>query len=425
MKRIVASVGVVALGAAVMQTSNAQGISGDASKAWTISAALRGFYDDNVNTSNNNEIDTFGFEVSPSIGFNVPLDQTTFSLVYTYAYKYYDKRPTTGVGGATGDHDDQTHTVNARLMHAFSERTTASLRNSFVIGQEPDVLRAGDSANSLYRISGDNIRNYASATFNHQVTPIFGVELGYDNTLFDYDADVYSRILDRVEHRAHLDGRWSLANNSIALVGYAFGAGCYTEDAPNGFLDFPANTIRSTARNYNSHYGYVGLEHTFRPDLFGSVRVGANFRDYYNSPDDESTVSPYVQASLRYTYAQDSNLQIGVSHDMSATDRFDGVTAGGSIATDSETTVVYGSITHAITPSLTGTLMATFQNNIINGGPLDNDTEQFYIFNAALAYQINRHLSATVSYNFDHLESDQNVRTYDRNRVYLGAVFTY
>src|SRR5438876_849706 len=104
MKRIVASIGMAALGAACVQSSKAQGVGGDASKPWSVSVALRGFYDDNVNTvsGGTNKFDTFGFEVSPSIGFALPMDQTTVSLAYTYAYVYYDKRP-----DPTSGHDDQ------------------------------------------------------------------------------------------------------------------------------------------------------------------------------------------------------------------------------------------------------------------------------------------------------------------------------
>lgn len=412
MKRIVASVGVVALGAAVIQTSNAQGIGSD--KPWTFSAALRGFYDDNVDTRSQNEIDTFGFEISPSIGFRVGMDQTTFSLAYTYAYKYYDERP------GFSDHDDQTHTVMASLTHAFNERTSIAVRDTFVIGQEPDL---DPTYASFQRISGDNIRNYGSVKVDHQITPIIGMQVGYANSLFDYDNDFTSRLLDRIEHRLHLDGRWSLANNSVAVLGYQFGNGCYTADQVIGVS--ASGVVMSDARNYNAHYGYVGLEHTFRPDLTGSIRGGVRFTDYYNSPDDESSASPYVQASLRYLYAQDSFFELGVSHDRTATDAYTPVEVSDSITTDADSTRAYASVSHKITPDLTGSLTGTFQNNIYNGGSRDGDSEQYYILNAALSYQFTPNLAGTLSYNYDHVESDVAGRGYDRNRVFLGAVFSY
>ncbi|HWH68876.1 MAG TPA: hypothetical protein VNT26_05795, partial [Candidatus Sulfotelmatobacter sp.] len=70
MKKIVASVGLVALGASAMHAS-AQDMSGgpDTSKPWSVSATLRGFYDDNTGTVPDavsvNHRGSAGWEVSP------------------------------------------------------------------------------------------------------------------------------------------------------------------------------------------------------------------------------------------------------------------------------------------------------------------------------------------------------------------------
>ena len=74
MKKIVASVGLVALGATGVQTASAQDITApDNSKPWTISATLRGFYDDNVSSWPNDipvpngfQRGSWGFEITPA-----------------------------------------------------------------------------------------------------------------------------------------------------------------------------------------------------------------------------------------------------------------------------------------------------------------------------------------------------------------------
>ena len=59
-------------------------------KIWSASASLRGFYDDNYTTSpNGDKQGSAGFEVSPSVQFNVPLQQTEIGLKYTYGLYYY------------------------------------------------------------------------------------------------------------------------------------------------------------------------------------------------------------------------------------------------------------------------------------------------------------------------------------------------
>ncbi|HWI56660.1 MAG TPA: hypothetical protein VNZ22_05505, partial [Bacillota bacterium] len=105
MKKIVASVGLVALGASAMQAS-AQDLGGpDTSKPWSVSATLRGFYDDNTGTVPDavpvNHRGSAGWEVSPSATLNWSLEQTTISLGYLYSLKYYQNTPPT-----SGSHDD-------------------------------------------------------------------------------------------------------------------------------------------------------------------------------------------------------------------------------------------------------------------------------------------------------------------------------
>ena len=63
----------------------------------------------------------------------------------------------------------------------------------------------------------------------------------------------------------------------------------------------------SDARNARSYYGYVGLDHNFRPDFTGSVRLGGRYTDYYNSADNQNQASPYAMVSLKYTYLPESS----------------------------------------------------------------------------------------------------------------------
>ena len=184
MKKIVASVGLVALGASSIHTASAQDFGApDNSKFWSISATLRGFYDDNFSTWPNHfemppgfHRSTFGFEVSPAADLHWSSWQTTAGVGLLYSYRYYENRP---VGSS--DHSDQVFTFNGHLEHAFNERYQLSLRDSFVIGQEPDLLRAGNTFSTFQRISGDNIRNYGVIALSGELTPQAGFEFSYDN----------------------------------------------------------------------------------------------------------------------------------------------------------------------------------------------------------------------------------------------------
>src|SRR5437867_6973985 len=99
MKKIVASVGLVALGASGVQAASPSPFNTDAAKPWSVAATLRGFYDDNYQTLPKDAVlapgthrQSLGFEVSPSATLNWQLEQTTIGLSYAYALKYYENR---------------------------------------------------------------------------------------------------------------------------------------------------------------------------------------------------------------------------------------------------------------------------------------------------------------------------------------------
>src|SRR5688500_9886824 len=105
MKKFITSAGLAALGLSTLQAAHVPaGV--DTTKPWSISAALRGFYDDNYNTAPDgpSKLEAFGFEVTPSFSLNFPLDQTFLGLSYVYSLRWYEERP--------GRNHDETHQVN-------------------------------------------------------------------------------------------------------------------------------------------------------------------------------------------------------------------------------------------------------------------------------------------------------------------------
>ena len=89
MKKLLTSAGLVAFSVSSIQAAYSPSLSDmERSKPWSLSAALRGFYDDNYTTApNSTKRDSFGFEVSPSASLNLPLDQTFVGLKYEYSLR--------------------------------------------------------------------------------------------------------------------------------------------------------------------------------------------------------------------------------------------------------------------------------------------------------------------------------------------------
>jgi hypothetical protein len=440
MKRLIASAGLVALGAASVQAAYAPGLSRmETSKPWSVAATLRGFYDDNYTTAPSSaEEDSFGVEVRPSVNLNLPLEQTYLGFRAIYSMRWYEDRPR---GEA-----DHTFQFDGLLNHAFSERYHLDLNDSFIYAQEPDLVDPSGGTVNRLRTKNNNIRNLAAINFNAQLTQLLSIALGYANTYYDYEQDAddtgnntavtggpgpvsRSGLLDRVEHLASVNLLWQALPSTVARLGYQFQIVDYTEDevlnpppvAPGGP---PAGSITSGDRNSYAHYLFVGADHSFRSDLSGSIRIGGRYTEYPDAPQGDDQVSPYADASLTYAFARGSSVTAGIKHDRNQTDV--GFAPGDSgVTVDQESTTLYANLQHQITPKLLGSLNGYYQNSKFNGGAADGDTDNLFGLGVNLTYQINQYLSAETGYNFDRIDSDISNRSYTRNRVYIGVTARY
>lgn len=442
MKKIVASVGLVALGVSTASAAYAPGLSPmDTSKAWSIGASLRGFYDDNYNgwNSDNPTVeprDSFGFEISPFVRFNLPLEQTYLGIRYIYSARYFEDR------ASMGDNDpwDQTHQVDLVLNHAFSERYTLDVQDSFVIAQEPELLAPMyGSVAYPYRTQGDNVHNFASAMLHAELTRQVGLLIGYRNALWDYEnsfnnqpyyagfptiSPSLSGLMDRMEHSVPLDLRWLVVPQTTAILGYTFGATTYSSTELIGFLP-TVGFFDSSIRDLYSHSIYAGIEHNFLRDITVSIRAGATYLDYLHNEANSDDWIPYFDGSLSYGYAPGSNVRVGLMYTYNTTDQIAPDYAAGTVTSSQYSTSAYAALTHRLTAKLLGSASVMYQHSMYHGGYWDEQADDFLMLGLNLTYAINPHWSAEVGYDYDLLSSDVPYREYDRNRVYLGVTASF
>ncbi len=429
MKKIAAFASFAAFGAMSLPLAQAQSTYSlapqlsqqELSKPWSISASLRGFYDDNWNTANKalNPQHSFGGEISPAFSLNLPMEQTYIGLNARYTGRYYENR-------ANNSWENEFQ-FGAVLNHQFSERFKLEFNDSFVYSQNPDVINAPNTAFATPLRSNQNSkRNSANINFTFGLTPTVSLVLGYGNNWYSYQQKgnaSLSALLDRVEHNVPLSVRWQVKPSTTLIAGYAYGR---TDYLSSEFLDV-AGTVAPKTRNSESHYGFLGVDHAFTETLSASVRGGAQYVMYPNAAANAagSSVSPYVDASLNWSYRPSAYVALGVRHSRNATDvAFDPIN---NPITDQESTTVYLNVSHPITPKLTVSALAQAQFSSFNrvGG---NIGENYYLAGLTFAYSINQFLSAEAGYNYDRLTSDldsTSLRSYSRNRVFLGLRATY
>ena len=118
-------------------------------------------------------------------------------------------------------------------------------------------------------------------------------------------------------------------------------------------------------------------------------------------------------------------MQLALTHRRNSTDQTGVATSANDVVKDQESTTVVGSITHRITPRVTGSVLGQYQYSTFNGGSLDGKVNQFVTLGVTLQYRINQYWSTDLGYNFDHLDSDIVDTSFTRNRVYAGVTASF
>lgn len=442
MKRICVSAGLVALGAVAANGQYAPGLSSvETTKPWALSATIRGFYDDNYLTlpktipgPNGTTIpgarDSYGTEVSPSASYNHSTSDTLISATYTYDMTWYEDR----LGRV-----DQSHQLNAKLDHEFSERYKIQVNESFVVAQEPSVLYPGVISSPL-RVAGNNVRNSATADFTAQLSRLFDVHVGYGNTFYAFQENAgdefpansypsYSALLDRMEQTVPVDLHWKILPETTGVFGFQYDHTGYTSPeyiiypGISPFTGVPVPGYLSSSRDNDSYLVYVGVDQSLSPNLSFSLRLGGQYLDYYNFGS--TTLSPYANASLTYQYMPASTLQVGVVNTHNATD------VAGIIGTtpvlDEESTSSYVAVNHRLNSRLAVSFMGQAQFSTYNGGggTFNGLEEDFYILTLNFDYHFNPWLTGQTGYNYNRLVSPLQNRSYSRDIFYLGLRASY
>lgn len=436
MKKLFVSAGLVAIGAATLHADEyaPDFTAMDASKPWSVSGTLRGFYDDNYTTSpNGQKAGSAGFEFSPQASIIMPLQQTELGLRYTYGLYYYQQRENQGSNPI-----DQSHQADLWVDHAFSQRWKGKIEDIFTSQQDPAL---SSSATALpYRVEGNNIQNVGIVTADTEWSMLFSSDLGYQNTWVDYSdqADISGAspagLLNEDQHSAWATLNYQYLPDLAFMVKYTFTWDDYTSGQQIGQFEIdnvliPGEYYYSDSRNAITHTISVGTQYAATENLSIMAWAGFSYVDNYNLPsfDNQSSGSYQPSANIvaTYTYLPGDYVQVGFTQSESSSPTSDVSGTDGSLTLYQESSVIYTSINHQITPKLTGSVTGHYQYSTYQSGGNAGEAQNWYTFGVNLAYAFTPFISADAGYNFYYLTKTGPLLGYSRNVGYASVTASF
>jgi hypothetical protein len=360
-------------------------------KDLTVTLAANVSHDSNIFGSAFGAIASDVYEFSPKIAYDASLtDQTFASLSYKLTLDHFTDRP--------GEKTLDSHDLLARVAHAFSPSTTIDVVDTYQVARNPESLLNGLPVNADQSFK----RNEFDGNFATTVTAKVGATVKARTVDYRYRSAAIGRSLDRIENLYGIAGDYAVLPET-KLVGEARHQDVFY-------------TKQGEIKNKSSDYLMGGVDYAVAKKLTASGRFGVEWR---HRDAERSTTAPYVELSVKYDYVEGSFLTAGYVHTLeesSDTTRF----------TDTLVNRFFVNVQHKVTSliALSGSL--TYEPSRLEGRRgqvnIDEDTVRAGV---AVSYLPTKRWTLSLSFDDDHVNSDDPARNLRRARTGAAATYTF
>jgi hypothetical protein len=361
-------------------------------------------FDTNIFGAATNAIESSVWELAPRIAYNHSLtEQTFFAASYGITLDYFDRRP--------GDKLLDSHELTLRLAHQFSKSTTADINDVFMLSRNPESLLPGVAGAAATPLASDQSfeRNQLDGRFDSQLTGKFGLSAKARSVYYKYRNGTLGRGLDRIENLYGIAGDFAVLPELKAVGEYRH-------------QDVYYRKLGET-KNKNSDFAMGGFDYAVAKKLLLTGRFGYEWR---SRAAERSTTTPYLEASVKYDYAESSYLAGGYTYTLeesSDTARF----------TDTKVHRLFVSLQHRVTALITASASLIYEPSQLQGRrsvppfglAQPNIDEQTVRAGFALSYLPTKNWTLSASYDYDDTDSDDAARNLRRSRFGLSAAYTF
>jgi len=354
------------------------------------SVYVREGYDDNAETSNNNQV-TSGYT---SFGINefadFGSDRSILTIGVQLGANYYYSQP--------GQKFDWTDNLSLNYTYKLNERLTLSLASYAAYQVEPqyDLLVAQNRVNGQYFYFTDVL------SASYQWTRRFSTITNYTLDGIFYQDAAPKVTNDYVAQTFGNQFRFLALPTTTLVAEYRFGI---------------VNYLYQSGNNSITNYFLTGFDHTFNPKLLTTLRVGAEIQD--QNVGGIST-SPYAEWSVNYAYQHLSSLGYYLRYGFDYSNL--------TVAQTDKALRTGININHGFSPKLTATLGIFYQHDDYSnsgGTPGTAFTENTIDIQTGLQYAMTPRLSLNASYTYTDLLSNNSLLEYHRSTVSIGANYGF
>ncbi len=363
-----------------------------------VSISLRGGYDTNVNTTHFDQQESSFISIGGTLAYNFGDPRTQLSLTMGGGLTYY----LNDVRTDNGTNYDANVYLSLSATHKATPRLTFASSLYLSYQTAPDF-----TVNTITnRRSGDFFFTSDKFSMSYLWTPKFSTVTSYTVGVVNYADNVQGAVQDRWENTLGNEFRFLVWPTTSLIAEYRY-----------EWITYDTNFLRDS----RSQFLLGGFDHSFSPRLTASVRAGAEFRDYLNG-NTGNINDPYFEGTLIYALGKQTSLSWTTRYGLEEP------YVTGSVSSTAFRTGL--SARHAFTGRISG-LAAVFFEHDDNAGyntffvRSPAFTENTFDLALSLRYAINRVFAVEGGYDFTDVNSQVNLRSYNRNRIWGGVNFSF
>ena len=359
---------------------------------FSLTAAVREGFDNNVFTTNTDEKSSFYTNIAAGLNYSFGSPRLSLNTGINGGVTYYYTRP--------GDKVDFNGQLFLNAVYLATPRLTLSIATSTAYLSQPDLSILG----STNRQNGDYLYSSTVISAGYQWSQKFSTVTSYTLNIIYYLDNGLNQVQGHIDQTISQSALWLLLPKTALVAEYRANPVTYYDADLDSFNNF----------------FLVGFDQVFNPRLKWSLRGGIQVGFDENPVDGSSIyVGPYGESTVSYQFAPASSVVLNLRYGTEA--------SGITDVTQRETFRAGFALVHGFTPRLSASLGLSYQvNHYDQSSVINSFYENVLDIAVGLNYKINRFTSISAGYQFT-IDSapDWTGRDYTRDVVYVGANFGF